>query len=107
MTFPTPAGYADPPSEAGFAFLGSRCRGLAETELGAQRIPRAPQVCAIIASPSTRQAVTLARSDGIRLDDKVSGTVFLEIRNKMGGKYGMTTVIDLCLDVEGPTQPAK
>ena len=41
---------------------GCWCRGLAQMEPCAQPIPRVPRACPIIASSSTRQAVTLAQS---------------------------------------------
>src|SRR3954469_13360930 len=42
---PGPGRYADPPSEAGFAFQRFWCRGLAQMEPCARRIPRAPRAC--------------------------------------------------------------
>src|SRR4051812_15546331 len=43
----------------GFCDSGFWCRGLAEMEPCAQRIPRAPRACPIMASLSTRQAMRL------------------------------------------------
>src|SRR6478672_9737912 len=47
----------------GFCYSGVLVFGLAGTEPCARAIPRAVQACAIIASSSTRQAVTLAQRD--------------------------------------------
>jgi hypothetical protein len=78
-----------PAFPGGFLRYGFWVAGLAQMEPCARRIPRASRVCAIIVSPSTRQAVTLARRDGTRLDEVAGTTVFLGIRTIQEQSRGM------------------
>jgi hypothetical protein len=89
LAFPAPAGNAGPPLWRAFALWAGLSRGLAELEPCTRAIPRTAQACAIIASSSTQQAVTLARRDGTRLDDTAKGAVFLGIRTIQKQGRGM------------------
>ena len=89
LSFPAPAGNAGPPLWRAFALWAGLSRGLAELEPCTRAIPRTAQACAIIASSSTQQAVTLARRDGTRLDNTAKGAVFLGIRTIQEQGRGM------------------
>ena len=94
---------ADPPFEAGFAFQWFGCRGLARKGTHTRPIPRVPRTCPIIANSSTRQAVTLARRDGTRLDDSTGPMAFSGSEQSKNGAGEMVPLYAARVQDLGPT----
>src|SRR4051794_19967520 len=63
-------GLCRPAFRGGFCVSVVRYRGLAKKGTHTRPIPCVPRACPIIVSPSTRQAVMLARRSGVCLDDR-------------------------------------